>query len=71
MKSKNGVELFELLSEKIRPQQNRTILSLQYCKLIREQSQNADEWMGHIRMKANTCQYKENKRRKKNNLLMV
>ena len=38
------------------------MLSLQYCKLIREQSKNAEEWMGCIRTKANKYEYKENDR---------
>ena len=35
------------------------IISLQYCKLVREQKENAREWMGHLRMKANKCSYRE------------
>ena len=28
-----------------KPHNSKTILSLQYCKLIREQSENAEKWM--------------------------
>ena len=35
--------LFEVLSEKCRPQQNETILSWQYCKLKSEQGENTEE----------------------------
>ena len=42
---------------------NETILYLQYCKLIRGQCVKAKEWMGHLRIKANECKYKEKYRR--------
>ena len=45
--------------------QYKTILSLQYCKLIRKQSESAEEWMPHVRIKANECKYKEKDRRLK------
>ena len=32
-------------------------LSLQYCKLIREQNENAEKWMGYLRIKVNECGY--------------
>ena len=35
--------MFKVLSEKFQSQHNETILSLQYCKLIREQRENAEE----------------------------
>ena len=31
----------------------------QYGKLIKEQSENADEYMGCLRIKANECEYKK------------
>ena len=53
------MRLFEVLNEKIKPQHNETILSFQYCKLIGQQCQVAEEWMGRLRIKANECVYKE------------
>ena len=41
------------------------ILSLQSHKLIREQKQNAKEWMGHLRIKTNKCGYQQEDRRLK------
>ena len=52
-------------SEKFKLQYNETILYLLYCKIIKEQSDNADKWMVHLRMKANECKYKEKDRRQK------
>ena len=37
----------------------KQILSFQYCKIIREQSENAEVWMSYLRMKANECKCKE------------
>ena len=44
-----------------------TILSLQYCKLIRQQSENDEDWIGHLRIKVYECEYKEEDRRLYNN----
>ena len=46
------------------PQYHETTL-LQYCKLVREEEENAEEWMGHLRIKANKRKYKERDRRLK------
>ena len=43
--------LFEVLSEKSKPQPNEKILSLHYCKLIREKEECAEEWMATIHLK--------------------
>ena len=48
-----------MLIEKFKPQHNQTVLQSQYCKLIKEQNENAEEWMDHFRIKANECGYKE------------
>ena len=48
-----------MLSDKLKPHYNRRIFTLQYCKWKREQDQNAEEWIGHFRIKANECGYKE------------
>ena len=45
-KCQAGSGLFEAQSEKFKPQHNETILSLQYCELIREKKESAEEWMG-------------------------
>ena len=45
--------LFKVLSEKLKSQNNETVLSLQYCKLIKEQNVNAEEWMDHLRITKN------------------
>ena len=57
--------LFEVKSEKFKPQCNETILSLQYCKLIRQQSEQAEELVGYLRIKANKCGEKEKDRKLK------
>ena len=46
LKCKAGSGLFEVLKEKFKLQQNETILSLQYCKWIREGKECAEELMG-------------------------
>ena len=45
--------------KKFKPQHDETMLSLQYCKPIRQQSDNAEEWKSYLRIKANECKYKE------------
>ena len=56
-KVSNKHGLFEVLNEKFKLQHNATILSLQYCKLIKEQNKNGKEWMDHLRIKANKYEY--------------
>ena len=43
--------LLVVLSERSKPQCIQTLLSLQYCKLIREQKENGNGWMDHVRLK--------------------
>ena len=50
-----GVEKFKL-------QPNETILLLQYYELVREEKERAEERMGHLRFKANECEYKKKDR---------
>ena len=38
---------------------------LEYYKLIRRQSKNAEEWMGHLRIEVNECEYIQKDRRLK------
>ena len=40
-KCKISAGMLEVLNEKFKPQHNKTILSLQYCKLIREENKSA------------------------------
>ena len=46
-KCRTSTGLFEVLSAKFRTHDNETNLSLQYCKLVKEQNGNAKEWIGH------------------------
>ena len=41
------------------------ILLSRYCKLKRERNENAEGWMGHLRIKANECGYKDKDRKLK------
>ena len=41
----------------------KLFFSLQYFKLIREENENAEEWMDYLRIKANECGYKEKAKR--------
>ena len=41
------------MGKRFKLQHYETILSLQYCKVAREQSENPQEWMGHLRIKVN------------------
>ena len=43
-KFKTNPGLFKTLSDKFKPQHNEKMLSLQHCKLIGEQNQNAKKW---------------------------
>ena len=47
-KCKTSEGLFEVRYKKIQPHHNKTILSLQYCKLKREESGSAEEHMGWL-----------------------
>ena len=44
--------MFQVHSKKFKLQYNETILSLQYYKLIREQKENVEEWIGHLKTKS-------------------
>ena len=39
---------FEVPSKKFSLQHNKTVVSLQYCKLTRKQDEAVKEWMGHL-----------------------
>ena len=60
MEKSNTVEgLLEMLNNKFKPQFNETMKSLQFCKLSRQRAENAEEWMGRLRLAAIDCSYKE------------
>ena len=51
--------LFNTLSEKFKSSKNETILSLHYCKLMRNTDDSAEEWMGRLRIKVTDKRLKE------------
>ena len=51
--------LFDMLNNNYWPQHIEFIKSLQYCKLSRKSSENAEEWMGRLRKAVAECNYKE------------
>ena len=51
--------LIDTLAEKLRPQYNKTIKSLQFRKLCRSEGKNAEELMGRLCVAAVECNYKE------------
>ena len=51
--------LFKILMDKFRPQFNETIKSQQFCKLSRQNGENAEEWMGKLCLSTVECSYKE------------
>ena len=40
--------LFKIFTNKFKQQFNETIKSLQFCKLSRQDGENAEEWMGRL-----------------------
>ena len=56
----NTVEgLFETLTNKFKPQYNKTIKSLQFRKLYRYDDENVEEWMGRLQVAAVDCNYQK------------
>ena len=51
--------LFKIPTNKLIPQFNEMIKSLQFCKLGRQSGKNAEEWMGRLKLAAIECNYKE------------
>ena len=47
-KCETSPELFEMPIEKFQSQHNETILSMKYCKLVRENRKSAEEWLKAI-----------------------
>ena len=48
---------FETLADKFKQEYDETILSLRYCKLKRKFDGTAEEWRGHLGVKATECNY--------------
>ena len=44
-------------------QHNDTILSLEYCNLVRKCNETVEQWTGQIRVKGNEYKYKQRDRR--------
>ena len=63
VKCRTSMGLLEVFSEKFKPQHNERILSLKYCKWIREENENAMKWMCYLRIKINKCGYRGKDRR--------
>ena len=57
---KASAGLFKVLSDKFKPQHNKITLSLQYRQAHKRSNMKMpEEWMGHNRIEANECSYKE------------
>ena len=54
-----GRYIFEILTNRFRPQFNETIKSLQFHTLNRQNGENAEEWIGRLWLSAIECTYKE------------
>ena len=50
---------FKILTNKFKLQFNETIKLLQFCKLSRQDGENAEEWMDSLRLSTIECNYKE------------
>ena len=59
--------LFQILSEKLTSQCDNTIPAI--LQTNRQQNEYAEEWMAHLRMKENECDYKEKERSLKEQLI--
>ena len=51
--------LFTMLNNKFKPQFNETIKSLQFHKLSRQIKENAEDWMGRLKLALVECNYRE------------
>ena len=51
VKYRTSTKLFKVLGDTFKPEHNEITTSLQYFKLAWQQSKNADEWIGHLRIK--------------------
>ena len=56
----NSLEgLFETLSNKFKPQYNKTVKSLQFRKLYHYADENVEEWMGRLHVAVVECNYQK------------
>ena len=62
--------LFEMFSNKFKLQYNETIKSLLFHKFVRQHDENAEEWIGRLRIAAIECNYKETDRQLMSSLYM-
>ena len=51
--------LFTTLNNKVKPQCKETIKPLQFHKSGRQMNENAEDWMGRLRLAPVECNYKE------------
>ena len=51
--------LFNILINKLKPQYNEIVTSLQFHKLVRQMNENAEELMARLHLTAVECNYKE------------
>ena len=51
--------LFEILTNKVKPQFTDAIKSLQFHKFSRQDGESAEKWLGRMRMLAVDCNYQE------------
>ena len=55
----NEKVLFDMVNRKLKMQYDETIKSLQFCKLIRQSDESAEEWISILRTAVVDCNYKE------------
>ena len=55
----NEMGLFDTLNKKFKPEYNETIKCLQFCKLIWQSNESAEEWVGRLRTAVVECSYKK------------
>ena len=51
--------LFEMLANKVKPQYNEAIKSLQFRKLYQFENKSMEEWIGRLHMAVVECNYQE------------
>ena len=63
--------LFTSSTNKFKQQYNETTKPLQFQKLVSQVNENAEEWMGRLRLTAVECNYKELNRQLKEQFIHV
>ena len=51
--------LFGILSNRFKPWYNEMIKSLQFHKLVRQQNESPEEWMGTVKISGTECNYND------------